>query len=139
MQTWSSSLGEIKMDLSSGLGRPTHLPSHHGLFMTVVLQVFVPVTAAGQRGLFTPLPHIHLFCLFTAVQIIKTFPSCQEIKLGATNPSVGRVVFIVSDGQRFNAGDGSNGFFGYEHIAFGDPDADTIELKQSADCLLIFQ
>lgn len=49
------------MDRSSGLGRPTHLPSHHGSSMTVVLQVFVPVTAAGQRGLFTPLPHIHLF------------------------------------------------------------------------------
>jgi hypothetical protein len=64
-----SSLGEIKMDRSSGLGLPTHLPSHHGSFMTVVLQVFVPVTAAGQRGLFTPLPHIHLFCLFTGGEV----------------------------------------------------------------------
>jgi hypothetical protein len=24
-------------------------------------RAFVPITAAGQRGLFTPLPHIHLF------------------------------------------------------------------------------
>ncbi len=80
MQTWSSSRGEIKMDLSSGLGRPTHLPSHHGLFMTVVLQVFVPVTAAGQRGLFTPLPHIHLFCLFTAVQYNQDVPFLSRDK-----------------------------------------------------------
>ncbi len=32
-------------------------------------QVFVPVTAAGQRGLFTPLPHIHPFCSFTAGEV----------------------------------------------------------------------
>jgi hypothetical protein len=31
--------------------------------MTVAFRVFVPITAAGQRGLFTPLPCIHLYLL----------------------------------------------------------------------------
>ncbi len=48
------------MDRSSGFGRPTHPPSHHDCLMTVAFRVFVPITAAGQRGLFTPLPCIHL-------------------------------------------------------------------------------
>ena len=29
--------------------------------MTVAYRAFVPFTAAGQRGLFTPLPFIHLY------------------------------------------------------------------------------
>jgi len=52
------------MDWSSGFGLPTHPPSHHDLIMTVALWVFVPFTAAGQRGLLTPLPLIHVYSLF---------------------------------------------------------------------------
>ncbi len=33
--------------------------------MTVASQVFVPFTAAGQRGHFTPLPHIHRLWQYT--------------------------------------------------------------------------
>jgi hypothetical protein len=49
------------MDRSSGFGQPTYPPSHHGCPMTVALWVFVPFTAAGQRGPLTPLPNIHLY------------------------------------------------------------------------------
>jgi len=48
------------MDWFSGFGPPTYPPSRHELFMTVAIWVFVPFTAAGQRGILTPLPHIHL-------------------------------------------------------------------------------
>ena len=48
------------MDGSSGFGPPTHPPSRHDVFTAVAFRVFVPFTAAGQRGRFTPLPRIHL-------------------------------------------------------------------------------
>lgn len=48
------SLGEIKMDRSSGLGRPTHLPSHHDWFMTVALRFSFPSRLRGSGG-FLPL------------------------------------------------------------------------------------
>jgi hypothetical protein len=49
------------MDWSSGFGLPTHPPSRHELITTVAFRVFVPFTAAGQRGHLTPLPHIHQY------------------------------------------------------------------------------
>ena len=55
------------MDRSSGFGQPTYPPSHHGCPVTVALWVFVPFTAAGQRGLLTPLPDIHLYFTFNKV------------------------------------------------------------------------
>ena len=49
------------MDRSSGFGlMPTCPPSRHDCLTTVASWAFVPVTAAGQRGFFTPLPNIHL-------------------------------------------------------------------------------
>jgi hypothetical protein len=54
---------EIQMDRYSGSGRPTCPPSQvfpSGFFSPDGEErAFVPITAAGQRGLFTPLPHIH--------------------------------------------------------------------------------
>jgi hypothetical protein len=51
------------VDWSSGFGLPTHPPSRHKLVTTVALRVFVPFTAAGQRGLSTPLPLIRPYFL----------------------------------------------------------------------------
>ncbi len=58
---------EIQMDGYSGSGLPTDPPSqaifseNHSqwLFRASRERAFAPFTAAGQRGLCTPLPHIH--------------------------------------------------------------------------------
>lgn len=50
----------IPLDGSSGSGHHTYLPAFPPCCSTRQWQfrVFVPVTAAGQRGIFTPLPVI---------------------------------------------------------------------------------
>ena len=55
-----SSREAFPADGSSGFGLPTCPPSRHDRVMTVASWAFVPFTAAGQRGFFTPLPLIHL-------------------------------------------------------------------------------
>jgi hypothetical protein len=57
------------MDGSSGFGPPTYPPSRHDVFLAVAYWAFVPVTAAGQRGRFTPLPRIHLYIVTTASEV----------------------------------------------------------------------
>ena len=61
------------MDRSSGFGQPTYPPSHYGYPVTVALWVFVPFTAAGQRGLLTPLPDIHLYVTSNKVVFTRNF------------------------------------------------------------------
>jgi hypothetical protein len=81
---WSSALEEIQMDRSSGSGPPTHPPSHHERLTTVALRAFVPITAAGQRGILTPLPLAHLHNEF--VRLLKNahllrFPRPSSLRL----------------------------------------------------------
>ena len=61
----------LQMDRYSGSGPPTCPPSQ--VFPSGFSspdgeeRAFVPITAAGQRGLFTPLPHIHSFRKFGVI------------------------------------------------------------------------
>jgi hypothetical protein len=61
MMMHESTSREIQMDRYSGSGRPTCPPSQVSpvAFSPHGERAFVPFTAAGQRGLCTPLPHIH--------------------------------------------------------------------------------
>jgi hypothetical protein len=65
--------------------------------MTVVFQVFVPVTAAGQRGLFTPLPHIHLFVHSWLTEYNQEGSYLSRIKLSHDQRDVETWVMIVAD------------------------------------------
>ena len=80
------------MDRSSGFGQPTYPPSHYGCPVTVALWVFVPFTAAGQRGLLTPLPDIHLYFTFNKVFFTgnskKETPFCQVPKISTDEKAV---------------------------------------------------
>ena len=64
----------LQMDRYSGFGLPTYPPSQDIPVAVSPLRewVFVPVTAAGQLGICTPLPHIHL------KELISSFYRDQE-------------------------------------------------------------
>lgn len=67
--TLSSSLEEFRMDGSSGLGRPTNLPSHHGSSMTVALKGFRSRHGCGAAGAFYPSSSHPSLCVFTVDEV----------------------------------------------------------------------
>ncbi len=88
------------MDGSSGFGLPTHPPSRHGMFMAVAFRVFVPFTAAGQRGRFTPLPRIHLHIVNIRFEVWQLTEAGLIVKNLLTCPlpaKVARYFFYAAD------------------------------------------
>jgi hypothetical protein len=69
METYFSSLEEIRMDGSSGLGLPTHLPSHHGSFMTVAFEGFRSRHGCGAAGAFYPSSSHPSLCVFSGCEV----------------------------------------------------------------------